>query len=64
MNAEELFVAALTHVESAGIREWATSPTSRPLFVELAGKAIEKKGPTSDPVRFATYIVCLAIGLV
>lgn len=64
MDAEQLFKEALSKVESASIREWAESAHNRPIFVELAGIAIAKKGPSSDPTMFSAFIVSKAIGLV
>jgi hypothetical protein len=61
MTPETLFTTALTHVESASIRKWAESERNRPIWLELATAAL-KKNPSSDPIRFATFIVLKAMG--
>lgn len=57
-SAAEFLSEALTHVESASIREWAISEHNYPLWIKLAGSN-RKLGA----VRLATYIVTTAIGL-
>lgn len=60
-DAKAFFETALTHVESARIRAWATSEHNRPLFEEEALQRLQKG--RSDALQFATSILCLAIGL-
>jgi len=62
-TGETLLAAALEHVESASIRAWAMTEHNRPLFLQLAQKALDKSGPSADPHLFAAYIVATAIGL-
>ena len=59
--ARAFLTQALSHVESANIRAWATSAHNLPLFVEEA-QARLRAGRT-DAMMFGTSIVCLAIGL-
>lgn len=54
---------ALARVESVSIKSWATSSHNRPIFLQMAENALAKGGQSADPVRFATYITCLAMGL-
>jgi len=62
-TAERLLISALCFVESKSIREWAGNGHNRPILVKIAEEAIAKNGPTADPVRFAAYITCSAIGM-
>ncbi len=55
-----LFSEALEHVESASIREWATSDRNRPLWLQIADHAIANG--KNDPVRFATYMLVKGMG--
>jgi len=58
-TGERFLTQALAHVESESIRKWATTDHNRPLWVKMAKEAAQKG---YDPKRFATYIVCVAIG--
>lgn len=49
--------AAIRHIESPSIRAWARSSNNFPLLVKLA-----KKNRHMVPLRFGTYLVCLAMG--
>lgn len=62
-QAEQFFEDSLKRVESASIREWASSERNRPIWLELAGTALKNKGPSADPDTFAACIVATAIGL-
>jgi hypothetical protein len=58
--AVALLNSALALVESDRIRAWAQSPHNGPLWLEEArGRVLAGK---TDPVRFATIIVVLAMG--
>jgi hypothetical protein len=59
--AKAFLTLALTHVESASIRAWATTAHNGPLFLAEAQERL-RVGRT-DATTFATAIVCLAIGL-
>lgn len=63
MTNVELLDRAIEHVESESVRDWANSDHNRPIFEEIAQKAIDERGESADPARLGTYIVCLAIGL-
>ena len=58
-----LLVQALRRVESKSIREWALTDHNRPIFHQLASQAVENKGASADPDRFAAFITAKAIGL-
>lgn len=62
MDAETLFTQALERVESKSIREWATTDHNRPIFIQLAEKAIAKN-PQTEVCMFSAYITVTAIGL-
>lgn len=62
MSAEQLLDAALSKVESESIRAWANTPHNRPIWLEIAGKAIVKHNGNPDVSMFTAYIVCTAIG--
>ncbi len=62
MTPERFLDAALEHVESKSIREWARSDHNRPIMLKMADGVL-KKNPAADPLRFGTYVTCLAIGL-
>jgi hypothetical protein len=65
VSAAALLDAALTHVESQSIRSWAEG--QREAWLGIASRWLAKHGARysdSDAVtRFATYIMCEAIGL-
>ena len=62
--AEQLFLEALEKVESDSIRDWATAPRRHyEAWVEAAGAHLRKHEGRGDVNRFATLIVCTAIGL-
>jgi hypothetical protein len=61
MTNVELLEAALRRVESESIKAWASTANNRPIFEQIAEKALEKD-PAADPDRLAAYVVCLAIG--
>lgn len=54
------FHAALEGVESASIREWATSEHNRPIWMQIATK-MYKQGKSVDDLTI--YIARMAIGL-
>lgn len=58
----ELLDKALGGVESDSIKEWANTDHNRPIFEKIAQNALDKNEGLVDPVRFSTYIVCLAMG--
>lgn len=62
-TAAQFLDEALARVESKSIREWASSERNRPIWEEIAGKALQNKGPSADPSMFAAYVVATAIGL-
>jgi hypothetical protein len=59
---EKFFVAALNHVDSKSVRDWATSTNNRPILVKAAlpyvGGGKTANGPTRE-VEFATFLTCL-----
>lgn len=59
MTPKAFLTAALEKVESKSIREWATSTHNYPIILKMAAKPA-KAG--EDPTRFATYLVCVAMG--
>jgi len=59
MDTKAFFEQAVSLVESASIRKWATSEHNQPIFLEIAGKAIENK---KSPEDFTTFIILQAIG--
>ena len=60
-GARKLFTDALSHVESARIRAWATSEHNRPIW---EGEALARiRAGRLDPITLATSIVSHAIGL-
>lgn len=65
MTPAALFDAALLRVESVSIRSWAEA--QREPWLKLAGFWLAQHGAKhSEPeavIRFATYIMCQAIGL-
>jgi hypothetical protein len=50
---------ALEAIESKSIREWATTKHNAPLIEKLALGALNHG---TEPKRFATYLVCVAMG--
>jgi len=56
---KKFFNDTLGHIESKSIREWASSEHNKPIILKMAASA---RNNGSDPVRFATYLVCIAIG--
>lgn len=58
MTPEVFLVKAMRHVESKSIRQWVTDEKNYPRFVELAGKAMDRK---LDDEYLAGYIMCLAL---
>lgn len=65
-RAARLLNGALEHVESKSIREWVVSEHNAPLWLQIAENAVSKGKDPQNPdhvLRFATYIVCTAIGL-
>lgn len=66
MAPEQLLESALSHVESASIRAWATSEHNKPIMLKLASGAIERAGVAGAEPNvhtFAAFIVASAIGL-
>jgi hypothetical protein len=65
MSAAALLDAALLHVESQSIRSWAEG--QREAWLDIASRWLGKYGAKysdRDAVtRFATFIMCQAIGL-
>lgn len=62
IEAHVAFYSALTFVESESIRTWARTSNNRWLFCRLAYTNILAGKPLNTH-RFATFIVCSAIGL-
>lgn len=48
-------------VTSASLHQWATSPTNLSIVTAMAKSALEKN-PKADPIRFATYLMAVAMG--
>lgn len=63
MDAEQLFQQALAKVESASIREWATSEHNRPIWIKAADAAIVKHNGQPSVALFTVLIVSSAMGL-
>lgn len=59
-TGETLFAEALKHVESASIRDWATSDRNRSSWLQLAARAAATG--KYDAERFAAYMVATAMG--
>ncbi len=49
----------LSNIDSKSIREWTATDHNAPLIRQMAEDASRKKTP---PVRFASYLVCIAMG--
>jgi hypothetical protein len=62
-DGEDLLAQALPLVESASIRSWVVTEQNRPIWVQIAQKAVDNKGKSCDKHMFAAYIVATAIGL-
>jgi hypothetical protein len=60
VTPEAYMNAALEHVESKGIREYAKTAHNWPIWCEIAKGAIAKG---TEPKHFATYIVIVAMGM-
>jgi hypothetical protein len=58
-SAEKFLKEALTHVESESIRTWVQTDHNLPLWTQMAANAVQVG---TEPLRFASYIVCVAIG--
>jgi hypothetical protein len=63
LTGEQLFEQALARVESRSIREWATSPRNRPIWLRIAEATAARGGEDADPTRFSTYMVITAMGM-
>lgn len=59
--AETLLESALSRIESASIKAWATSEHNRPVWLRFCEAAIANG--KADAARVATLILCNAIGL-
>ncbi len=57
---EQFLNSALLLVESASIKNWASSDHNRPIFVKIAASFMAQK---SDVEKLTVYIVANAIGL-
>lgn len=60
MTPEAFLDAALKHVESASIRAHYLTEHNKPIVLKMAAASLEKN---TDPQYFATYLVCVAMGL-
>lgn len=52
-DGEDLLQAALKHVESDSIRDWASGEHNRPILVQIAQGVLDKNGSTYSDLRFA-----------
>lgn len=61
MQAEvrDYMTKVLAAIESKSIREWASTKHNRPIVERLAWDAVNHG---THPMRFASYLVCVAIG--
>lgn len=59
--AERLLSDALARIESASIRDWATSAHNRPVWLRFAQATIDNG--KANATKLATLILCNAIGL-
>ena len=62
-SGEELLQAALSHIEVESVREWATNSHNRPILVQIAEGILTKNNNSYSDLRFATWMVCEAMGL-
>lgn len=62
-TANKLFEQALSKIESASIREWASNAHNRPVFLEWIKAPAAGFPPPLDADKVALYIVANAIGL-
>lgn len=64
MTGQELFEAALQRVESESIRRWAQGEHNRRILVQIAdGIVAKKKDHEQEVYRFATWMICEAMGM-
>jgi hypothetical protein len=62
-NGEDLLKAALTHITVDSVRYWAMHPHNYPILVQIAQGALDKNSNAYSDLRFATWMVCEAMGM-